>query len=52
MFEHDKKAAASNRKIYYQNGRIYFDKSFERSIYFVLTISVLIMGALVKIGII
>jgi len=36
--------------ICYENGRLYFTKDLERTVFFVLTVCILAYGVLVKIG--
>ena len=36
--------------VVYRNGRLYFTKEFERKLFFVLTVIMMLWGALAKIG--
>ena len=42
---------AKRKRIYYKDGKFYFDKKTERTFYFALTMLVLIFGVLTKCGV-
>lgn len=42
----------SKQKIwYYKDGKLYFDRDAERSVFFILTLAMLLSGILLKLGI-
>ena len=41
-----------NRRIYYQEGKLYFDRKLERHVYFIATMVILLWGALSKFGLV
>ena len=44
-FSRDKK------RLYFQDGRMYFSKDMERNIFFLLTVIMLLLGAFFKLGV-
>ena len=49
-YEDQKNQNKGNRRIYYREGKLYFDRKLERDFYFFLTMIILLWGALVKLG--